>query len=148
VIDVALRTIEPRPIAVARRAIDRSEIATAMVPALDSVWAFVRAQGLDTGHNVAVYVDAPGDGTTAWFGVEITEPFSASCSIQSSTMPHGLTAVATHVGPYDQLGATHQAVRDWCAAEQRALSWTSWEVYGDRTDYLDQLETTVGYLLA
>jgi effector-binding domain-containing protein len=148
VVDVSLRRVEPTPLAVAKREVLPSEIGTALVSSLDAVWRFLRSRGIDTGHNVAVYRHGNDDELSAWFGVEVPAPFQGDCSIDSASLPAGLTAVATHVGPYDRLGDTHRAVVAWCAAEGHALSDVSWERYGDWTDDPAKLETEVGYLLA
>jgi hypothetical protein len=34
------------------------------------------------------------------------------------------------LGPYGGLGAAHQALRDWCAANARTPAGVSWELYG------------------
>ena len=145
---ISLRPIEASPLAIARREVHRSEIGAVMVSSLDAVWAFVRARGLEGGHNVAVYGPGVDDELRAWFGVEVGAPFDGDCSIEYQPMPAGLTAVATHVGPYHRLADTHRAVVAWCEAEGHALSGTSWERYGDWRDDPDQLETEVGHLLA
>jgi effector-binding domain-containing protein len=148
VVDVEIREIDRQPIAVARRPVTPSSISAEMIPGLDAVWRFVHAKGLETGHNVAVYTGAPDGTLNAWFGVEVAAPFDGDCSIDCAWMPVGLTAVATHVGPYDGLGATHHAVREWCVAHGYDLSGTSWEIYGDAPDDPTKLVTTVGYFLA
>ena len=147
-VDVEVRTIAAQPIVVAPRSVDPSEVSSAIVPALDAVWQFVRAEGLETGHNVAIY-QAAGDGQlAAWFGVEVTSPFEGTCSINCSYLPMGKAAVAVHKGPYDRIGATNQAIRAWCAEQGLALSGTSFEIYGDWTEDPDELETTIAYQLA
>ena len=146
-VDVALCRIDPTPIAVAKREVRQAEIGTVMVSALDAVWSFVRSRGLDAGHNVAIYGPGVDDELRAWFGVEVATPFDGDCSIECAAMPSGLTAVATHVGPYARLGATHRAVMEWCLEAGHTLSDTSWERYGDWTDDESRLRTDVGYLL-
>ena len=114
---------------------------------IDAVWAFVRSRGLDAGHNVAIYGPGVDAELRAWFGVEVASYFDGDCSIECAAMPSGLTAVATHVGPYHDLGRTHRAVLEWCLDHAHPVSDTSWERYGDWTDDPAALETEVGYLL-
>ena len=147
-VDVALRRIEPTPIAVARREVRRSEIGAVMVPALDAVWAFVRGRGLETGHNVAVYVPAADADLTAWFGVRSPPRSTATAGSSPRRCPQdSLRSPRTSV-PTTGLVETNRTIVEWCRANGHALSGTSWEIYGDWTDDPAKLETTVGYLLA
>jgi hypothetical protein len=43
----------------------------------------------------------------------------------------GVAATATHVGPIDEIGETHDAVVAWCVSDSLHLSRVRWEVYGD-----------------
>jgi effector-binding domain-containing protein len=61
--------------------------------------------------------------------------------------PGGEVATAVHVGPYDRLGDTHAALRDWANRNRRTFAGKSWEIYGDWNDDPGKLETTVVYLL-
>ena len=146
-VDVELREIGRQPLAVARQAVTPSSISAEVTPGFDAVQRYASANGLETGHSVTVYTATPDGTLTAWFGVQVAAPFDGNCSFDCAWMPSGLTAVAAHVGPYDRIGATHLAVREWCAAHEHDLSGTRWEIYGDFTDDPAELETTVGYLL-
>jgi effector-binding domain-containing protein len=52
-----------------------------------------------------------------------------------------------HIGPYDRLGQTHDAIHAFAAANDRTFAGKSWEIYGDWNDDPAKLETTVMYLL-
>src|SRR5439155_17832968 len=47
-------------------------------------------------------------------GIEVTEPFATIGRVVSSTLPPGRVATTTHRGRYEDLGAAHLAVIDWC----------------------------------
>jgi effector-binding domain-containing protein len=84
-------------------------------------------------------------------GVELATPFEEQNGVVRSATPAGLTASVTHFGPYDQLGAAHAALRDWCASHAHPLAGPNWEIYGHwqdewntdpakiRTDIFDQV---------
>ena len=55
--------------------------------------------------------------------------------------------MAVHVGSYDRMKETHDAIHAWRAANSRAFAGKSWEIYGDWSDDPAQLETTIVYLL-
>jgi effector-binding domain-containing protein len=147
---VTTRTVAAHPIAAVRRRVRIPEIARAWKPALDQVWAFLRRHpSLKAGHNVFVYHhpvdrDAP---MGIDFGVQVTGAFDSEGEVVSAETPSGEVAVTLHVGPYDKLGAAHDAVHAWCASSGRTFGGSSWEIYGDWTDDPAKLETEVLYLL-
>jgi len=143
--DVVLRTVEAGRIAAVREHVTPVDIAQRFGPALDQVWTFVRAAGLSTNHNVFVYDDsAPG---VIEFGVQVDTEFEDGDVVMCSETPAGTIATTTHVGPYDELGAAHSAVRAWCLDEGRPIAGPFWEIYGDWNDDPAKLETEVCYLL-
>ena len=149
--NVSVQTVASRKLAAVRRRVTIGSVATAWRPALDQVWAFLRTHaGLRTdGHNVFVYHhpasrDAPMD---VDFGVEITRIFEPEGDVFPTDTPSGEVAMAVHVGAYDQLKHSHDAIHAWRAREGRSFAGTSWEIYGDWSDDPSKLETTVCYLL-
>jgi effector-binding domain-containing protein len=148
---ITVQTVSARRLAAVRRRVMISSVGTEWRPALDEVWAFLRAHpGLRTdGHNVFVYHhpprrDVPMD---VEFGVEVTHTFEPAGDVVPTETPAGEVAVAVHVGGYDRLHLTHDAIHAWHAREGRAFAGTSWEIYGDWSDDPSKLETTVCYLL-
>lgn len=134
-----------------RRRIAIAGIAAAWKPALDQVWAFLRTQpGLRTdGHNVFLYHhpsrrDLPMD---IDFGVEVVRAFEPAGEVYCTETPAGLAAVAVHVGPYERMKGTHDAIHAWREANHRTFAGLSWEIYSDPTDDPSKLETTILYLL-
>jgi effector-binding domain-containing protein len=150
-IQISVRTVESRKLAAVRRQVAIAGIATAWKPALDRVWGFLRAQpGLRTdGHNIFLYHhpsrrDLPMD---VDFGVEVTRAFESAGEVYATETPAGTAAVAVHVGPYERMKETHDAIHAWREANQREFAGKSWEIYGDPTDDPSKLETTIVYLL-
>jgi effector-binding domain-containing protein len=148
---VSLRTVTARKLAAVRRQAAIGGVGAAWRPALDQVWAFLRTTpGLWTGgHNVFLYHhperrEMPMD---VDFGVEVVRAFEAEGEVHSVETPAGEAAVAVHVGPYDRMKETHDAIHAWRAANHRAFAGKSWEIYGDWTDEPSKLETTLFYLL-
>lgn len=148
---VSVQVVEPRLLAAVRRRVAIGGIAAVWRPALDEVWAFLRTKPdlRAGGHNVFLYHhppqrEAPMD---IDFGVQVVRDFAPSGAVRPVSTPGGRVAVATHVGPYDQIGRTHDAIHAWSAANGAAFAGTSWEIYADPTDDPATLETTVMYLL-
>jgi effector-binding domain-containing protein len=148
---VSVQDVSPRILAAVRRKVPIGEVGAAWRPALDQVWAFLRTQsGLRTdGHNIFLYrhPDRRSDPMVVDFGVEVVREFVPSGEVNPVKTPAGTVATATHVGPYDRLHQTHDAIHAWAAANHRVYAGLSWEIYGDWSDDPARLETTVMYLL-
>ena len=146
---VKLETLSPRILEAVRRRVAIKDIPAAFKPALDSVWAFLRKRrGLRTdGHNVFVYHHESPEIMPVDFGVEVVRQFESEGDVACVTTPSGEAAVVVHRGPYTKLGAAHQALHQWCAANGRSIGAYSLEIYGDWSDDPEKLETTVQYLL-
>ena len=150
--DVSVQIVPARMLATVRRQIRLDQIASVWRPALDQVWEFLKQRpGLRTdGHNVFLY-HHPANRQSLMdvdFGVEVTRLFERSGEVFSTETPAGKVATALHVGPYERLGDTHNAIHAWAAANHVIFAGKSWEVYGDWTENVAKLETRVDYLLS
>ena len=81
------------------------------------------------------------------FGVEVTRSFETLGEVYATETPAGEVATAVHIGGYDGLNEAHDAIHAWAGAHQRVFAGQSWEIYGDWSDDLSKVETTVVYLL-
>lgn len=146
---ISVETVSPRLLAAVRVDVPFGGIGAAWKPALDKVWAFLGARpGLrDDGHNVFLY--HPGDGYSMPidFGVEVVRRFESTGEVCCASTPGGRIATAMHVGPYQKLADTHDAVRTWAAANGLRIEGRSWEIYGDPVADPEKLETRVCWLL-
>ena len=150
-VSVSVQPVSARILAAVRRKVALGEIGAVWRPALDQVWEFLRSQpGLRTdGHNIFLYHHPArrSDRMDVDFGVEVVREFSPSGEIKPVKTPAGEVAAATHVGPYDRLGQTHDAIHAWARDNHREIAGQSWEIYGDWNDDPAKLETTVMYWL-
>lgn len=150
--EVAIERVEARPLAAFYASVPVGQVGAAWRPALDKVWAFLRAHdGLRTdGHNIFVYHHParPGEPMEIEFGVEVSRSFEGDDGIVFTHTPAGQVAWTSHIGRPDQLGAANAAIERWCVANHRALAGVSWEIYGDPGDDPATLEVRVFYLLA
>jgi len=149
--DVRLETIAaPRPTLVVRRKATVRDIPNVVPPACGLVWNVVRAQHVPgAGRHVSLYLD---DQINLEIGVELESPFESHGEVIGSALPSGPVATAVHFGPYNQLRAAHQAIRDWCARHGHTPAGPNWEVYGHWDDAWNRdpsrIRTDVIYLLA
>ena len=124
---VQVRRLESVPLAVVRRQAKPAELSHLVPQCCGLVWDVVRAQKTKAGRHVAIYWDGS---TRLEVGVELHAPFSEHGEVVRSATPAGVVASTTHFGPYAGLGAAHNAIREWCAANQHRLAGPSWEIYG------------------
>src|SRR5438477_403779 len=123
---VSVRTVAAMKLAAVRRQVAIGDVGVAWRPALDKVWDFLRRKpGLRTdGHNVFLYHhparrDMPMD---VDFGVEVVRAFESEGEVHAVETPAGEAAVAVHVGSYDRMKETHDAIHTWRAANNRACA--------------------------
>src|SRR5689334_23688202 len=99
---------------------------------LDEVWACLRAGGVQSGcRNIMLYLD---DVPNVEVGVLLNQPCPLTGQVVASNLPAGRVAHTVHYGSYAELGAAHQAVIDFCAAEGHRLAGPKWEIYGPHND--------------
>jgi effector-binding domain-containing protein len=147
--DVQVSTVLPVPLVAVRCRVSQRELSRVVPEACGAVWNAVRAQNLPAGRHVAVYLDGS---ISLEVGVECAGPFAAQGDFVTAHTPGGLTASVTHLGPYDTLGAAHDAVRQWCEEHDYRLTGPSWEVYGHWQDAWNadpgQIRTDIFYQVA
>jgi effector-binding domain-containing protein len=146
---VHVQQFDSIPLAVIRRQAAKSELARLVPECCGRVWNALQEQQTTGGRHVAVYWDGV---MNVDVGAELQGPFSDRGEVVRSATPAGLVAWATHVGPYNQLIAAHDAVRQWCKAHNHKLAGPSWEIYGHWQSEWDKdpskIRTDVFWLVA
>lgn len=146
---VQLQRLGSIPLAVIRRQARSSELARVVPECCGVVWNAVRAQQTHAGRHVAIYLDGS---IRLEVGVELHGSFAEQGEIVRSATPSGAVASATHFGPYAGLGAAHEAIRQWCVANNHRLAGPNWEIYGHWQRQWDtdpsRIRTDVYYLLS
>ena len=146
---VQLQRLGSIPLAVIRRQARSSELARVVPECCGVVWNAVRAQQTQAGRHVAIYLDGS---IRLEVGVELHGSFAEQGEIVRSATPSGAVASATHFGPYAGLGAAHEAIRQWCVANNHRLAGPNWEIYGHWQRQWDtdpsRIRTDVYYLLS
>jgi effector-binding domain-containing protein len=124
---VQLLQLKSVPIAVIRRQAKPSELSRLVPECCGLVWNELRAQQVKAGRHIALYWDRT---IRLEVGVELLGPFTEHGEVVLSATPAGTVASATHIGPYSGLGVAHDAVHQWCRANNHSLAGPSWEIYG------------------
>ena len=148
-LSVSLAHLDAIPLAVVRRRARRAELGAVVQRGCGEVWNYIRAQDMRGGRHVAVYLSGAID---LEVGVELASEFSESDDVVRSHTPAGLAASVTHFGPYQALGAAHEAIRSWCKANGHQLAGPNWEIYGhwlpEWNDDPSKIRTDVFYQVA
>ena len=130
--EVTVRTVGPTPTAVVAVATTWAEFPKMWGPILDKVWSFLRGGAPEDlykqGHNIMLYKD---NVPNVEVGVQVNTSFAPAGDVVASTLPGGLVATATHIGPVAKIGDSHHAVREWSEANGHRLAGPHWEIYGD-----------------
>jgi effector-binding domain-containing protein len=124
---VQLQRLNSVPLAVIRRQASASQLSRVVPECCGLVWNAIRAQQAQAGRHVAVYWDGS---IPIEVGVELLGPFVEHGEVVRSATPAGAVAFTTYLGPYSGLGAAHDAVRQWCKANNHRLAGPNWEIYG------------------
>ena len=115
---------------------------------LDKVWKEIRAGRIKkAGHNVMVYRHRDDGLVDIECGVETRSRFDSIGEVVLRETPAGLAVTATHVGPYQELSASWDAVAQWARAHAFAATNTCWEIYGDWNEDPAKLETELFLLV-
>jgi effector-binding domain-containing protein len=146
---VQLLQLKSVPLAVIRRQASPSELSRVVPDCCGLVWNAVRAQQAKAGRHVAIYWDRA---IRLEVGVELLGPFTEQGEVVLSATPAGAVASATHFGPYSGLHAAHDAIHQWCKANNHTLAGPNWEIYGhwqpEWNTNPSQIRTDVYYQLA
>jgi effector-binding domain-containing protein len=62
-------------------------------------------------------------------GIPVAEPIEPTGRIELVTLPGGHVVTAWHVGPYHELGASHETMQAWMAEREIRSAGPLWEVY-------------------
>jgi effector-binding domain-containing protein len=121
---------ESRPAAVIRLTIPRSEIQTAMGPAIKEVIAAVAAQGIRPAGPVFSHHFRMDPATFDFeVGVPVAAPVSAVGRVKPGQLPAARVARAVYRGPYDGLGGAWSELGRWIVAEGHSPAANLWECY-------------------
>lgn len=82
-----------------------------------------------TGMPFARYYGMPSDTIDVELGVPVAEPYAGPADIRGSSLPEAEAVVAMHVGSYDTLPETYDAIAQWMGARGMTPRPDMWEFY-------------------
>ncbi len=146
-----LRETTEQPTAVRRATVHRDELTTWLARAFGEVAAHLQAHGIaPKGYPFAVFHALPGHRFEVEAGFPIAARIAGNASVRPSTLPRGHAVVAWHIGSYDTIGTTYQAIDEWLRAEGGYRTGDAWEIYHDppgrdRTHWRTELVQPVAF---
>ncbi len=116
--------------AVVREDVSVDELPEFFGRALHRAMAAVQAQGHHpTGPPIALYHGKPHGSVDVEAGFPVEAPITPSEGVTPGRLPGGRVVEATHVGSYDEMARTYDAVVAWMAERRLTPAEEMWEVY-------------------
>jgi len=142
-----------RPLAVVRRRASVQQLPKVVPEACGIVWNVLKANKITgAGRHVAVYWGCELNDINLEVGVEMSGPFAGCGEVVASATLAGQVATTIHYGPYQQLKAAHEAIRQWSATGGYTLAGPNWEIYDHWNDewnsHPNKIRTDIFYLVA
>jgi AraC family transcriptional regulator len=129
-LSIERRELAEQPILSVRSRAGRHEIANAIAEGLGKAFPYTQKNGLALAGRPFARYHSTGPGL---FDMEVGIPLSAPATgegdVKAGVLPGGLTAVAVHAGPYDQLSETYAALERWIEANGLRIAGAPWESY-------------------
>lgn len=146
---VNVEQVAPAYAAVGRVTCPVSELSKHIPALCGKAWNFVKTHKIPgDGHMIAIYRNGDLSAMQVEAGARVLAPFKSTPEIACVEIPSGPAAHAVHIGPYHQLAAAHNAVIDWCNANNRPRTSNSWELYDHPDPDPAKTRTDVYYQLA
>ncbi len=118
-----------------------SGIGPAMAEAFPKIYHAVVSAGVEpAGMPLAVYFEMGPEETTFECAIPVPGLFTASGDVQPSSVGGGEAAFTVHVGPYDTIGQTWEALMGWLAAQGKTAAGHGWESYVDEPGQVPDAE--------
>jgi effector-binding domain-containing protein len=128
--EFAIRDVPSQPTAAVRITTPRENIGEAMAEAFPRVFAAVtKAGGTPAGAPLARYFSFGGPTIEFECAIPVAAPFTAEGDVVPSEVGGGDAAFAVHVGPYDTIGQTWEALTNWVTEQGRTPEGPGWEHY-------------------
>lgn len=121
---------KPQPTAVVRATIPVAEIPAFLGRAYEQVMQALRAQGgAPVGPPFAYYLGMPTATVDMEAGFPVAIPYSESGDVVPSELPGGNIASTMHVGPYERMVDTYNALMHWIDERGLVAGQSMWEIY-------------------
>jgi len=137
---------------IVRSQVTREELPDAIGAGMGRVFPYAQRAGIAiAGRPFARYVGMDGEQMSIEVGAPVVAPAKGEGEIEVGSIPGGPVVVGVHMGPYDQLHETFEAMERWLAENGLRSGGAPWESYITDPDELSdpaQWRTDVYWPLA
>jgi AraC-like DNA-binding protein/effector-binding domain-containing protein len=140
---IETRQLAEQPILAVRRRVKRSEIAATIGASLGAIFAHAMQHATGTtGHPITRYIEMSPGLVTMEPAMRVAShpPPDPAGNVLNQTLPAGLAATTTHMGPYQALHAAYTALEEWMHDNSYVSAGAPWEDY--ITDPAEQPDPT------
>jgi len=137
--EFAIRDVPKQHTAAIRLTCPMEAIGETMGQAFPKIFHAVTAAGVEpAGAPLTRYFSFGGPTIEFECAIPVAAPFGGEGEVQASEIGGGDAAFAVHVGPYDTIGQTWEALTEWVKEQGREPGGPGWEYYltdpGDEPD--------------
>ena len=105
-------------------------IKAALSDALPRVYEYIKEKDVvPASPPMCVFESYGADGVTLVGGAIVQKPVEGDGDIEAMSLPGGKVAVVMHLGSYDKLKATYEALQAWVQEHGHKPRGASWELY-------------------
>ena len=127
---IEIRDVPEQKLLVKKTTCSQSAIGPAFGQAIHSVGDCIRASDAKMiSMPYAVYLDWRATDCDLAAGCKVGGNVALDGGCEWLTLTGGAHAFASHLGPYDQLKETHEAIMAWCKANGKTMTGPCWETY-------------------
>ncbi len=128
--EVTEKQIEAQPAAVIRTKARQPELGPVMDELFAAVLAFIQASGAQpAGPPFCRYLSIGSEEWEIECGMPVTEPVTGEGRVEAAELPGGAVLSTMHVGPYETLGQSWDALDRWVKKEGKIPGGAAWELY-------------------
>ncbi len=129
-LEVTEKQIEAQPAAVIRTKARQQDLGPVMDELFPAVLAFIQASGAQpAGPPFCRYLSIGGEEWEIECGMAVTEPVAGEGRVEAAELPGGAALSTMHVGPYETLGQSWDALDRWVKEEGKIPGGAAWELY-------------------
>ena len=129
-LEVTEKQIEAQPAAVIRTKARQQDLGPVMDELFPLVLAFVlESPAAPAGPPFCRYLSIGGEEWEIECGMAVTEPLTGKGRVEAAELPGGAVLSTMHVGPYETLGQSWDALDRWVKQEGKVPGGAAWELY-------------------
>lgn len=128
--DVEIRELDAQPTIVLRGRVEIAGVGQFLQEAFGAVYGFLGLRGLaPVGMPFARYLAMAETEMEVEAGTAVAAPATGEGTVVASQLPGGPCAVTWHIGPFDTIAETYEALITWIADQGHVPGGPPWECY-------------------